>query len=91
MVAIDTAFLGRLSEVALGASALGGLFYLAVVMLGIGFGNETQILIGRRNGEKDYNQINVLVHQSFYFLLLLSCFNFHIKRAPFLSTFASLQ
>lgn len=78
MVAIDTAFLGRLSEVALGASALGGLFYLAVVMLGIGFGNGAQILIGRRNGEKDYNQINVLVHQSFYFLLLLAFFLFII-------------
>lgn len=78
MVAIDTAFLGRLSEVALGASALGGLFYLAVVMLGIGFGNGAQILIGRRNGEKDYKQISVLVHQSFYFLIILACILFII-------------
>jgi len=72
MVAIDTAFLGRVSEVALGASALGGLFYLAFIMLGIGFGNGAQILIGRRNGEKDYKQINTLVHHTFYFLISLA-------------------
>jgi putative MATE family efflux protein len=72
MVAIDTAFLGRVSEVALGASALGGLFYLAVVMLGIGFGSGVQILIGRRNGEKEYSQIGKLTDHSFYFLLVLA-------------------
>ena len=37
---------------ALGAGALGGLFSFAIVVLGIGFGTGTQILIGRRNGEK---------------------------------------
>lgn len=72
MVAIDTAFLGRVSEVALGASALGGLFYLAVIMLGIGFGIGVQIMIGRRNGEKDFSQIGKLVMHSFYFLMVLA-------------------
>ncbi len=72
MVAIDTAFLGRVSDVALGAGALGGLFYLAVVMLGIGFGSGVQILIGRRNGEKEYSQIGKLTDHSFYFLFALA-------------------
>lgn len=72
MVAIDTAFLGRVSDVALGASALGGLFYLAVVMLGIGFGSGVQILIGRRNGEKEFQQIGKLAVHSFYFLQMLA-------------------
>lgn len=72
MVAIDTAFLGRVGEVALGAGALGGLFYLAVVMLGIGFGTGTQILIGRRNGEKDFIQIGKLTDHAIYFLLALA-------------------
>jgi len=47
----DTAFLGRVGEIALGASAIGGLFYLAVIMLGFGFGTGAQIIIARRLGE----------------------------------------
>jgi putative MATE family efflux protein len=76
MVAIDTAFLGRVGEVALGAGALGGLFYLAVVMLGIGFGTGMQILIGRRNGEKDYAQIGRITDHGIYFLAGLASFLF---------------
>jgi putative MATE family efflux protein len=89
MVAIDTAFLGRVSDVALGASALGGLFYLAVVMLGIGFGSGIQILIGRRNGEKEFAQIGKLTDQSFYFLQFLAVFLFLILffASPFLLKF----
>ncbi|MFA5418055.1 MAG: MATE family efflux transporter, partial [Bacteroidales bacterium] len=45
IVFTDTAFLGRVGDIALGASALGGLFYLAVVMLGFGFGTGIQIII----------------------------------------------
>jgi putative MATE family efflux protein len=78
MVAIDTAFLGRVGEVALGAGALGGLFYLAVVMLGIGFGTGTQILIGRRNGEKDFGQIGKLTDHAIYFLLCLAVILFFV-------------
>ena len=49
----DTAFLGRVGEVELGASAIGGLFYISIFMLGFGFGTGAQILIARRNGEKN--------------------------------------
>jgi Na+-driven multidrug efflux pump len=45
MVVIDTAFPGRLGEVTLGASAIGGIFYLSLVMLGSGFSVGTQIMI----------------------------------------------
>jgi putative MATE family efflux protein len=76
MVAIDTAFLGRVGEVALGAGALGGLFYLAIVMLAIGFGTGTQILIGRRNGEKDYEQIGKITDHAIYFLMTFAVFLF---------------
>ena len=51
VVMTDTAFLGRVGEVELGASALGGIFYVAIFMLGLGFSVGVQILIGRRNGE----------------------------------------
>lgn len=50
----DTAFLGRVGEVELGASALGSVYYLVIFMLGFGFGIGAQILIARRNGEKAY-------------------------------------
>jgi putative MATE family efflux protein len=68
---IDTAFLGRVGEVELGASAIAGLFYIAVFMLGFGFSIGTQIMIARRNGEKKFKQIGSIFDQSSYFFLLL--------------------
>ena len=53
----DTAFLGRVGEVELGAAAIAGIYYLAVFMMGFGFGVGAQILIARRNGEKHYDEI----------------------------------
>ena len=53
----DTAFLGRVSEVALGASALGTVYFLAFFVLGTGFCFGAQILIARRNGEKNFKKI----------------------------------
>ncbi|MCI5507472.1 MAG: MATE family efflux transporter, partial [Bacteroidales bacterium] len=50
----DTAFLGRVGEIELGASALGGIFYVTVFMLGLGFSIGAQILMARRNGEGKY-------------------------------------
>ena len=50
----DTVFLGRVSEVALGASALGTVYFLAFFVLGSGFSFGAQILIARRNGEKKF-------------------------------------
>ena len=45
----DTAFLGRVGEVELGASAIAGIYYLSLFMLGFGFSIGSQILIARRN------------------------------------------
>lgn len=61
----DTAFLGRLGPVPLGASALGGLLYIAIYMLGFGFGSGAQILISRRNGEKRYEETGRITNQTF--------------------------
>lgn len=68
----DTAFLGRVGEVALGAGALGGIFYLAVIMLGLGFGTGAQIIIARRYGEKELKKVGPIVDHSLIFLILLS-------------------
>lgn len=60
---IDTAFLGRVGEVELGASALAGIFYIGIYTLGFGYSMGSQILIGRRNGEGNYSQISDIVVQ----------------------------
>ena len=39
----DTAFLGRVGEVELGASAIAGVYYLAIFMIGFGFTVGSQI------------------------------------------------
>lgn len=67
---IDTAFLGRVGEVELGASALAGVIYIALYTLGFGFSMGAQILIGRRNGEKKYDRIGDIVIQGAVFLLI---------------------
>ncbi len=76
----DTAFLGRVGEVALGAGALGGIFYLAVFMLGLGFGMGEQIIVARRYGEKNLKTIGSVVDHSFLFLLLLAAGAFLVLR-----------
>ncbi len=68
----NTAFLGRVGEVELGASAIGGVMYFAIYMIGFGFSQGAQILIGRRNGEKNYSQIGTIFNNSLLFNLLLS-------------------
>ncbi len=78
---IDTAFLGRVGEVELGASALAGIFYIAVYTLGFGYSMGSQILIGRRNGEGNYQQISDIVIQGLLVmipaaLLLIPIMNF---------------
>ncbi len=72
MVVIDTAFLGRLGEVTLGAAAIGGIFYLCLVMLGAGFSVGVQIVIGRRNGEGNYKQIGQVFDLAAYFVVVLA-------------------
>jgi putative MATE family efflux protein len=72
----DTAFLGRVSEIALGASAIGGVFYFAVYMIGFGFSQGIQILIGRRNGEKNFSQIGPIFNNGLIFNLSISAILF---------------
>lgn len=68
----DSAFLGHVSEVALGASAIAGLFYVTLMMLGYGFGVGVQIIIARLNGEGNYAKMGNVLDHSLYFLMSLS-------------------
>ncbi len=68
----DTAYLGRVGEVELGASALAGIYYLILYMLGFGFSIGAQILIARRNGEGNYAKIGEVFIQGSLFLILFA-------------------
>ena len=82
----NTAFLGRVGEVELGASAIGGVFYFAIFMIGFGFSQGAQILIGRRNGEKNYAQIGPIFNNAliFNFILSVVIFGISLKGVPFI-------
>ena len=72
----DTAFLGRVGEVELGASAIAGVFYMVIFMAAFGFSIGAQILIARRNGEKQYREIGDLFYQGIYFQIGLATIMF---------------
>ena len=64
----DAIFLGHVGEVELGASALAGIYYLAVYMSGFGFSIGMQVMIARRNGEQQYKEAGRTFFQGLYFL-----------------------
>lgn len=68
----DTAFLGRLNETALGASALGTVCYLIFFVLGNGFSYGAQILIARRNGEEKHKEIGKICYAGGFSLMVLA-------------------
>ena len=70
----DTAFLGRVGEVELGASAIGGIFYIMVYMVLQSLGVGAQIIMARRNGEKKLNKIAAVFYQTIKMNILFSLF-----------------
>lgn len=68
----DTAFLGRVGEIELGASAIAGIYYMVIFMMAFGFSIGAQIMIARRNGERQYDKIGSIFYQGIYFLLALA-------------------
>lgn len=76
----DTAFLGRVGEIELGASAVGGIYYIVIIMLGWGFGIGSQIIVARRNGEANYSAIGRTIDHGFYFLLPLAVIMFTLMK-----------
>lgn len=75
----DTAFPGHVGETVLGASAIAGLYYMAIYMLGFGFSIGVQILIARRNGERNYAVIGNIFHTGATGLLVLAVFMFFLS------------
>lgn len=76
----DTAFLGRVGEVELGASAMGGLYYICAFTIAFGFSTGSQIVMARRNGERNYQDVGPVMIQGVFFLLLLAAVLFTFSR-----------
>lgn len=84
----DTAFLGHVGEIELGASAIGGIFYICFFTLAFGFSIGAQILMARRNGAGNTRATGNILMQgslfSFVFALLLLLLSFYTAK-PFMS------
>lgn len=68
----DTAFLGQVSNAAMGAAGNAGIFYFVLIITGMGFTTGAQIIIGRRNGENNPLEIGKIVDHAFYFVVPLA-------------------
>lgn len=77
----DTAFLGHVGEVALGASAMGGLFYICIFTIAFGFSTGSQIMIARRNGEGRYGDVGPVMIQGILFLLFTALLTYGFTKA----------
>ena len=82
----DTAFLARVGEVELGASAIAGVFYFVLVMLGMALSIGAQILMSRKAGENNRAEIGTIFDNSTIILFALSIVLFAIMQlgAPWL-------
>ena len=74
----DTAFLGHLGVIELGASMLAGLFYFVFTTIAAGFAIGIQIIIARRFGEGNHERVGVIFEHGSLFVLILGTFLFTI-------------
>ena len=61
----DAVFLGHV-ESRIGASAIAGIYYLAIYMLGFGFSIGLQVMVARRNGEQDYKETGKTFFKAYF-------------------------
>ncbi len=76
----DTAFMGRVGEVELGATAIAGVYFMVIFMVGLGFSVGAQILMARRNGEGNYKAIGNIFYQGVFFLIGLAAVLFTLSQ-----------
>lgn len=74
----DTAFLGHLGVIALGASMLAGLFYFVFTTIAAGFAVGIQIIVARRFGEKNHERIGIIFGHGSLFVLILGAILFSV-------------
>ena len=68
----DTAYLGRVGETELAASAIAGTYYMIIYMIGFGFSIGAQILIAQYNGNQQYKETGKILSQGILFLLIIA-------------------
>ena len=76
----DTAFMGRIGEVELGACAIAGVYYMVIFMVGFGFCIGSQIIMARRNGERHYGEIGAIFYHGLYFLIAFALLAFIVSK-----------
>lgn len=74
----DTAFLGHLGVIELGASMLAGLFYFVFTTIAAGFAIGIQIIIARRFGGGNNGRVGVIFEHGSLFVLILGTILFSI-------------
>ncbi len=67
----DVAFVARIGETQLAASALAGVFYFVMVMIGVAIGIGSQILMSRKAGENDAAGVGNIFDHSILILVAL--------------------
>ena len=76
----DTAFLGHLGVVALGASMMTGMYYFVFTTMAMGLAIGIQIIIARRYGERQYGRIGSIFQHGAGFIFLFGLLLFLIMR-----------
>lgn len=74
----DTAFLGRLGEVELGASAMSGIYYYFFTTLAWGMAVGVQVIIARRYGEQNFGQIGKSLGHGFILVFAFAILMFNV-------------
>ena len=76
-----------------GCSAIAGIYYMVIFMMAFGFSIGAQIMMARRNGERQYNEIGPIFYQGIYFLLVLAVivFAMSLHFSPHLLRISSLH
>ena len=77
----DTAFLGHLGIVELGASMMAGLYYFVFTTMAMGFAIGIQIIIARRYGEKEFSKIGSIFQHGALFIFLIGLLLFLIIKS----------
>ncbi|MBI1288434.1 MAG: MATE family efflux transporter [Flavobacteriales bacterium] len=68
----DTAFMGRISDVAIGATGLGGIYFLIFLMAAVGLGIGAQIIMARYHGEGNMPRVGRAFDHLLYLMLVLA-------------------
>lgn len=73
---INTAFLNRVDGSSMVAAGNAGLVYVTIMMVSYGIAGAAQIIIARRDGEKDYKKLSGVMWNNFVLIAMLHGFLF---------------